>query len=58
VFPRLRAHGLFLAHNVVNKQSEMRDFLAAIQNSPDAVSSIVTPSGEGMSVTVKLARKK
>jgi predicted O-methyltransferase YrrM len=58
VFPRLRAHGLFLAHNVVNKQSEMRDFLAAIQNSPDAVSSIVTPSGEGMSVTVKLARQK
>jgi predicted O-methyltransferase YrrM len=57
VFPRLRAHGLFLAHNVVNKQSEMRDFLAAIQNSPDAVSSIVTPSGEGMSVTVKLARQ-
>ena len=53
VFPRLRPHGLFLAHNVVNKQSEMRDFLAAIQNSTDSFSSIVTPSGEGMSVTVK-----
>ena len=25
---------LFLAHNVVNKQSEMRDFLDAIQNDP------------------------
>ena len=58
VFPRLRPHGLFLAHNVVNKQSEMRDFLAAIQNSPDAFSSIVTPSGEGMSVTVKLEGKR
>ncbi len=54
VFPRLLPHGLFLAHNVVNKQSEMRDFLAAIQNSPQAFSSIVTPSGEGMSVTVKV----
>src|SRR4051812_39851619 len=27
VFPRLTSRGLFLAHNVVNKQSEMRDFL-------------------------------
>ncbi len=35
VFPRLRPRGLFLAHNVVNKQSEMRDFLAAIQNDPE-----------------------
>ncbi|HWF85998.1 MAG TPA: O-methyltransferase [Vicinamibacterales bacterium] len=58
VFPRLHPHGLFLAHNVVNKQSEMRDFLAAIQNSPQAFSSIVTPSGEGMSVTVKLTAKR
>jgi len=58
VFPRLRTHGLFLAHNVVNKQGEMRDFLGAIQNNPQAFSSIVTPSGEGMSVTVKLAAKR
>jgi predicted O-methyltransferase YrrM len=54
MFPRLHARGLFLAHNVVNKQNEMRDFLAAIQNNQAAFSSIVTPSGEGMSVTVKL----
>ena len=31
VLPRLAPRGLFLAHNVVNKQTEMRDFLAAIQ---------------------------
>jgi hypothetical protein len=31
VFPRLRPRGLFLAHNVVNKQSEMPDFLGTIQ---------------------------
>jgi predicted O-methyltransferase YrrM len=54
VLPRLRPHGLFLAHNVVNKQTEMRDFLDAIQNQAQVFSSIVTPSGEGMSVTVKL----
>jgi predicted O-methyltransferase YrrM len=53
VLPRLRPHGLFLAHNVVNKQTEMRDFLDAIQNQSQVFSSIVTPSGEGMSVTVK-----
>ena len=32
VLPRLDPRGLFLAHNVVNKQDEMRDFLDAIQN--------------------------
>jgi predicted O-methyltransferase YrrM len=54
VFPRLRLRGLFLAHNVVNKQSEMPDFLGAIQNNPAVMTTIVRPSGEGMSVTVKL----
>lgn len=53
VFPRLRPRGLFLAHNVVNKQSEMTDFLAAIRTDPRMFSSIVTPSGEGISITVK-----
>jgi predicted O-methyltransferase YrrM len=54
VFPRLRVGGLFLAHNVVNKESEMRPFLAAIQNNPRLITSIVRPSSEGMSVTVKI----
>ena len=54
MFPRLHVRGLFLAHNVVNKQNEMKDFLATIQNNQAVFSSIVTPSGEGMSVTVKL----
>ena len=53
VFPRMPARGLFLAHNVVNKKSEMTDFLAAIQNDPKMFTSIVTPSGEGISVTLK-----
>jgi predicted O-methyltransferase YrrM len=54
VMPRLGPGGLFLAHNVVNKQSEMRDFLSAIQNNPALFTTIVTPSGEGMSVSYKL----
>ena len=54
VFPRLRPRGLFLAHNVVNKRSEMPDFLDAIQKNPFVMTTIVAPSGEGMSVTVKL----
>jgi predicted O-methyltransferase YrrM len=54
ILPRLTARGLFLAHNVVNKQSEMQDFLEAIRADSRLVTSIVTPSGEGMSVSVKL----
>jgi predicted O-methyltransferase YrrM len=54
VLPRLAPRGLFLAHNVVNKQTEMRDFLDAIKTNPGLFSTIVTPSGEGMSVSVKL----
>ena len=52
--PRLRPRALFLAHNVVNKKDEMTDFLDAVQRNPSVISSIVSPSGEGMSVTVKL----
>jgi predicted O-methyltransferase YrrM len=53
VFPRLKPGGLFLAHNVVNKQNEMTDFLQAIRTDPQMFTSIVTPSGEGISITVK-----
>ncbi|MEO8257010.1 MAG: O-methyltransferase [Acidobacteriota bacterium] len=53
VFPRLQPRGLFLAHNVVNKEAEMRDFLTAIQDHPALLTTIVKPSGEGMSVSVR-----
>jgi caffeoyl-CoA O-methyltransferase len=53
VMPRLRPRGLLLAHNVVNKQDEMRDFLAAIQQNPKLFSTIVSPSSEGISVSYK-----
>lgn len=54
LLPRLNPRGLFLAHNVVNKRSEMPDFLDAIRTTPGVMSSIVAPSGEGMSVTIKV----
>jgi len=54
VMPRMRPHGLFLAHNVVNKQTEMREFLAAIRSDPRLLTTIVKPSDEGMSVSYKL----
>jgi predicted O-methyltransferase YrrM len=53
VFPRLDKGALFLAHNVVNKKSEMGDFLDAIQKNPSLWTTIVSPSGEGMSVSLK-----
>lgn len=53
VLPRLAPRGLFLAHNVVNKEAEMRDFLVAIKNDPRLLTAIVAPSGEGISVSYK-----
>jgi caffeoyl-CoA O-methyltransferase len=53
VFPRLDKGGVFVAHNVVNKKSEMGDFLATIRTHPGILSAIVSPSGEGVSVSVK-----
>jgi predicted O-methyltransferase YrrM len=54
MLPRLAPRALFLAHNVVNKQSEMRDFLDAIKNDPRLFTTIVAPSGEGMSISLKI----
>jgi caffeoyl-CoA O-methyltransferase len=56
IVPRLAPRGLLLAHNVINKQSEMRDFLDAATRHPKMLTTIVQPSQEGMSVSVKLAR--
>jgi predicted O-methyltransferase YrrM len=53
VYPRLDKGGLFTAHNVVNKRSEMGDFLDAIQRNPSLWTAIVAPSGEGISLSYK-----
>lgn len=53
VYPRLAPGGLFVAHNVVNKKSEMEPFLAAVHTHPALFTTIVSPSGEGMSVSYK-----
>ena len=52
-FPSLDGGGVFLAHNVVNKRSEMGEFFDAINAVPGAWSTIVAPSGEGISLTYK-----
>ena len=53
VYPRLDREGLFIAHNVVNKRTEMGDFLDVVQKHPSLWTTIVSPSGEGMSVSLK-----
>jgi predicted O-methyltransferase YrrM len=54
VVPRLGRRGFLLAHNVVNKQTEMRDFLDAIHTDARLLTSIIKPGNEGMSVSVKI----
>ena len=53
VYPRLETGGLFLAHNVVNKRDEMEDFLETIHTHPSLWTTVVLPSGEGVSVSLK-----
>lgn len=53
VYPRMDKGGLFVGHNVVNKRDEMGDFLDAVQTHPTLWTTIVSPSGEGMSVSLK-----
>lgn len=53
VFPRMDKGGLFVAHNVVNKRNEMGDFLKTIDSHPSLWTTIVKPSGEGVSVSLK-----
>lgn len=54
LLPRLDRGGLLLAHNVVNKRNEMRDFLSAIETNPALVTAIVSPASEGISVSYRL----
>jgi predicted O-methyltransferase YrrM len=53
VFPRVAPGGLFLAHNVINKKNEMKDFLVTIDTHPQAITTIVSPGHEGISMTYK-----
>ena len=53
MYPRLDKGALFTAHNVVNKRNEMGDFLDAIQQNPALWTAIVSPSGEGISLSYK-----
>jgi predicted O-methyltransferase YrrM len=53
IFPRLDVGGLFLAHNVVNKRDQMPEFLAVVQRHPALWTTVVAPSGEGMSISYR-----
>ena len=53
MMPRLDKGGLFTAHNVVNKRTEMGDFLDAIQRNPSLWTTVVSPLGEGISLSYK-----
>ena len=44
VFPRRAPGGVFVAHNVVNKKSEMEPFLGTILAHPSLFTTIVSPS--------------
>ncbi len=53
-YPRLDKGGLFLGHNVINKKSEMSDFLTRINTGGDLFTAIMSaPSGEGVSISYK-----
>jgi caffeoyl-CoA O-methyltransferase len=54
VYPRLSPGGVFVAHNVVNKKKEMEPFLRTVQSHPALFTTIVSPSGEGMSVSYRI----
>jgi predicted O-methyltransferase YrrM len=54
VYPRLAPGGVFVAHNVVNKRNEMEPFLKTVLTHPALYTTIVSPSGEGMSVSYKV----
>ncbi len=53
VYPRLDKGGLFIAHNVINKRDELEDFLAAVEQHPSLWTTVVAPSGEGMSISLR-----
>jgi predicted O-methyltransferase YrrM len=58
VYPRLAPGGVFVAHNVVNKKDEMEPFLRAILTHPALLTTIVSPSHEGMSVSYKVGSRQ
>jgi caffeoyl-CoA O-methyltransferase len=52
-FPRVRRGGLILAHNVINKSTDMKDFLTTVNTRADLLTAIVAPGSEGVSISVK-----
>lgn len=53
LFPKVRAGGAILAHNVLSHGDEMQDFLEAVENHPDLETWIERRSRAGISVSIK-----
>jgi len=53
VYPRLAPGGVFMAHNVINKRSDMEPFLSTILSHPNLMTTVVSPGSEGMSVSYR-----
>src|SRR5438128_10915066 len=53
VYPRMAPGGVLVAHNARNKADEMKPFLDTIHAHPGLFTTIVSPSGEGMSLSYK-----
>lgn len=53
VFPMMPPGGVFTAHNVINKKDGMLPFLDLVQNHKGLFTTIVAPSGEGISISYK-----
>ncbi|MBA2354603.1 MAG: O-methyltransferase [Acidobacteria bacterium] len=52
-FPRLERNGVIVAHNVINKGGDMKDFLQTVTTRADLLTSIVAPGSEGVSISIK-----
>ncbi len=49
----VRPGGLIIAHNTMDRESEMKDFLKAITSNPDLETTILHEQPYGMSITLK-----
>ena len=53
VYPKVRAGGVILAHNVTSHGSDMKDFLDTIENHPNLETRIDRRSSAGLSISIK-----
>lgn len=52
-FSKLKPGGLWMGHNAISQADHMQDFLKAVNNHPDLITSVVQIGGDGFSVSFK-----